>query len=172
MKTISILPLLVAATLVASPTRSHIVIAAASEPGARLVISGRVLDANGRGMPNVIIHAYHTDARGLYRADNQMYSDTLPPRLQGYLRTAADGSYEIETIRPAPYPNRSAPAHVHFELREPDGHRDYAILWFAGDPLLAPRDAAAHPHSVCTLTRTSDGVLHCTRNFYVGKEGE
>jgi len=172
MKTISILSLLIAAPLASSPTQSHIVIAAHSEPGQRLVITGHVVDANGRGVPNVIVRAYHTDAHGLYRSDHQMYGDTLPPRLQGYLRTGADGSYAIETIRPAPYPNRSAPAHVHFELREPGGHREYAILWFAGDPSLSARDAAAHPQAVCKPARTADGVLHCKRDFYVGREGE
>jgi len=87
MKTImtnAFLMLLLAVTLHASPKSSHIVIAGATEPGERLVVSGRVLDAEGRGVPNVIMRAYQTEA------------------LQGYLRTAADGSYAIETIRTVP----------------------------------------------------------------------
>ena|ERR1051326_5563762 len=174
MKTIlrnTFLTLLLAVALRASPKSSHIVIAGAGEPGQRLVVSGRVLDATGHGVPNVIMRAYHTDARGLYRADNQMYSDSAPPRLQGYLRTAADGSYIIETIRPAPYPNRSTPAHIHFELRPPNGPREYAILYFADDPLLTPAQRAKSPQAICRPV-AAKGILHCTRDFHLGKEGE
>jgi len=172
MKTIltnAFLTLLLAATLRASPKSSHIVIAGAGEPGQRLVVSGRVLDANGHGVPNVIMRAYHTDARGLYRADGRFYSDSAPPRLQGYLRTAADGSYVIETIRPAPYPNRSTPAHIHFELRSPNAQREYAILYFADDPLLTAAQRTKLPQAICHPL-ASNGVVHCTRDFHLGKE--
>jgi len=150
---------------------SRVVIAPPGEPGVRIVISGRVLDASGRPVPHVILRAYHTDARGLYRADARMYSDTLPPRLEGTLRTAGDGSYSIETIRPAPYPNRSTPAHIHFELRPPNGPRDYAILYFADDPLLTREQRTKQPQAICRLVPVK-GVLHCTRDFHLGKEGE
>ena len=149
---------------------SHLTIAGPNEPGQRLVVSGRVLDAGGRPVAGVTIRAYHTDARGLYRADDRMYSATAPPRLHGSLQTAADGSYVIETIKPAPYPNRTIPAHIHFGLRTPNGAEEGAILWFAGDPFLKREDAAKRPQAVCTLTRTPDGVLHCTRDFHLGKE--
>ena len=151
---------------------SHITIAPPNEPGQRLVVSGRVLDSSGHGVAGVGIRAYHTDARGLYRADDKMYSDSAPPRLQGFLRTAADGSYVIETIRPAPYPNRSLPAHIHIELRPPGGGHEYAIIYFADDALLTPTERAKNPRAVCMPTRTADRVLHCVRDFHLGKESE
>ena len=151
---------------------SHLLLAPPGEPGVRIVVSGRVLDASGRPVPHVDIRAYHTDARGLYRADGSMYSDTAPPRLRGSLRTADDGSYDIETIRPAPYPNRSQPAHIHFELRTPNGSRGYAILYFADDPLLTAAQRAKQPQAICRLAPGKKGVLHCTRDFHLGKEGE
>ncbi|HEY2904413.1 MAG TPA: hypothetical protein VGJ29_00830 [Vicinamibacterales bacterium] len=151
---------------------SRVVIAPPNEPGQRIIVSGRVLDASGRPVPHVGIRAYHTDARGLYRADGSMYSDTAPPRLQGTLRTADDGSYSIETIRPAPYPNRSQPAHIHFELRPPAGPHEYAILYFADDPLLSAAQRAKAPQAICRLTPAGKGVLRCTRDFHLGKEGE
>lgn len=150
---------------------SHLVIAPPTEPGQRIVVSGRVLDANGHGVPHVDIVAYHTDSRGLYRADGKMYSDTALPRLRGSLRTADDGSYDIQTIRPAPYPNRSTPAHIHFELRPPNGPHEYAILYFADDPLLSAAQRAKQPQAICRLVPVN-GVLHCTRDFHLGKEGE
>lgn len=151
---------------------SHVVIAPLTEPGQRIVVTGHVLDAAGRPVPHVIVVAYHTDSRGLYRADGSMYSDTAPPRLRGTLRTADDGSYSIETIRPAPYPNRSQPAHIHFELRPPNGNREYAILYFADDPLLTAAQRAKQPRAICRLTPAGKGVLRCTRDFHLGKEGE
>lgn len=150
---------------------SHLVIAPPGEPGVRIVVSGRVFDAQGRPVPHVDIRAYHTDARGLYRADNKMYSDSAPPRLQGTLRTDDNGAYDIETIRPAPYPSRTLPAHIHFELRPPNGPRDYAILYFADDPLLTPAQRAKTPQAICRLAPVK-GVLHCIRDFHLGKEGE
>ena len=149
---------------------SHLVSAPPGEPGVRIVVSGHVFDAAGRPVPHVVIRAYHTDARGLYRADNKMYSDTAPPRLQGSLRTDDNGSYDIETIRPAPYPNRSTPAHIHFELRPPNGPHEPAILYFADDPLLTAKERAK-PQTICRLV-PAKGVLHCTRDFHLGKEGE
>lgn len=161
--------LLFAIALFLSPANSHIKIAAATEPGQRIVVSGRVLDTSGHPVPNVIIRAYHTDARGLYRADNKMYSASAPPRLQGFLRTDANGAYEIDTIRPAPYPNRTIPAHIHFELRPPDGARESAILYFYDDPLLTSEQRAKQPQAICRLAPVN-GALRCTRDFHLGKE--
>lgn len=156
-------------TLLTFLSPSHLVIAPPGEPGVRIVVSGRVLDASGRPVPRVDIRAYHTDARGLYRADSKMYSDSAPPRLQGTLRTADDGSYVIETIRPAPYPSRTLPAHIHFELRPPNGPHEYAILYFADDPLLTAQQRAKLPQAICRLA-PSKGILRCTRDFHLGKE--
>ena len=97
----------------ASPSRMKI--AADNEPGQRLVITGHVLGADGKPR-RVELYAYHTDAKGLYRPDGSFKGE---PRLRGTLVTAADGSYEIDTIKPAPYPNRDIPAHIHVHLRGP-----------------------------------------------------
>jgi protocatechuate 3,4-dioxygenase beta subunit len=158
-------------TLMAFLSPSHLVIAPLTESGQRIVVSGRVLDANGRPVPHVIIRAYHTDARGLYRADGKMYSDSAPPRLQGTLRTDEHGSYDIATIRPAPYPSRTLPAHIHFELQPPNGPHEYAILYFADDPVLTAAQRAKQPQAICHLI-PGNGALHCTRDFHLGKEGE
>ena len=105
--------LLIASTAAASP--SHMKIAADNEPGQRMIITGRVFGTDGKPLGGVTIDAYHTDAKGLYRLDDHYPEE--PARLHGTLVTAADGSYEIDTIRPAPYPHRNIPAHIHFRLR-------------------------------------------------------
>jgi protocatechuate 3,4-dioxygenase beta subunit len=44
------------------------------------------------------MYAYHTDAHGIY---NEQKSLQVAPRLQGWLKTDADGRYEYRSIRPA-----------------------------------------------------------------------
>lgn len=89
-------------------------IAPETEPGQPLAISGTVYAPDGQTpAPGVIVYAYHTDANGLYRPDKRR---DLPPRLRGWARTDAHGRFEFRTIRPAPYPGREVPAHVHFQL--------------------------------------------------------
>ena len=117
-----ILALLFIPTLVyASPSRMKI--ASDSEPGQRLIITGHVFGPDGKPR-RVQLYAYHTDARGLYRPDGSFKGD---PRLRGTLLTAEDGSYEIDTIKPAPYPNRNIPAHIHMHLRWLDKDQEEEI---------------------------------------------
>src|SRR4051812_22825989 len=64
-------------------------IAPADEPGERLVIHGKVYEADGRTpAAGVVVYAYHTDAKGLYRADHYTADwKTRRPRLEAAVRT-------------------------------------------------------------------------------------
>jgi protocatechuate 3,4-dioxygenase beta subunit len=121
-------------------------IAPSTEPGQRLMLTGRVFGADGRPRAGVEMRVWHTDARGLYHAG----SGDAPPRLQGTTRTAADGSYAIDTIKPGLYPGATHGAHMHFSI---DGHPD--LILFDG-PKAIP------------LTRDAKGVLHGTHDFHLG----
>ena len=94
----------------ASPSRMKI--AADNEPGQRMIITGHVFGADGRPRAGLQMFAYHTDSRGEYNRDANGVA-----RLHGTLVTANDGSYEIYTIKPGPYPGGQVPAHVHLQLR-------------------------------------------------------
>ncbi|WP_162601744.1 hypothetical protein [Occallatibacter savannae] len=115
-------------------------IAPSIEPGAQLIITGKVFEADCHTLAaGVTVYSYHTDANGFYRFDHYMPDwQSRRPRLEGTVRTGADGMYEFQTIRPAPYPEHNNPAHVHFVLWWPDGHRQGDIAYFVGDPLLGP----------------------------------
>jgi protocatechuate 3,4-dioxygenase beta subunit len=149
---------------------SRIRIAPAGEPGERLVLTGRVVGADGAPRAGIEIDAYHTDAKGLYRPDGATPAwPERPPRLEGRLLTATDGTYEIETIKPGPYPGGGNPAHIHFHLRTHAVNQP-ETLWFEGDPQLTAeqirREAGLGTFSaIRPLSRDASGVLRVTRDF-------
>ncbi|HEX7831764.1 MAG TPA: hypothetical protein VF787_19065 [Thermoanaerobaculia bacterium] len=98
-------------------------IAPVNEPGTPLTIRGRVADAAGHAIRDAVVFAYHTDATGVYdRPGTPAHSW----RLYGWATTDARGTFVFETIRPAPYPNRNVPAHVHFTVVRSNGQRYFA----------------------------------------------
>lgn len=68
-------------------------------------------DAAGNSLANTLIYLYHTDNKGYY-------GEHKNPGLFGYVNTNAEGKIEVETIRPAGYPNSGAPQHIHFEIEK------------------------------------------------------
>jgi protocatechuate 3,4-dioxygenase beta subunit len=119
---------------------SHARIAQPGEPGLPLIIAGRLFGRDGRSpVPGVTVFAYHTDARGIY---DEPEKGAHSWRLKGWAMTDAEGRFEFETIRPAPYPNRMTPAHVHFSLEGPGLQRRWAGLQFDDDPLVPAEERA------------------------------
>jgi protocatechuate 3,4-dioxygenase beta subunit len=146
------------------------VIAGPDEPGERLVISGRVFAPDGETpLAGIIVYGYHTDATGHYTRTGSI----RPPALQGWAKTDADGRFEFRTIRPAAYPGRSIPAHVHFILWGAGYPRQWVDeLRFEGDPfvtssMLVEAASAGKFAAVRPLERGPDGTSLCTVNFRV-----
>jgi len=112
--------------------------------GQRIIVHGRVLDENGRGVSGVLLEFWQANAGGRYRHRNEGYLAPLDPNFGGCGRaiTAEDGSYRFRTIKPGPYPwpnnqNDWRPAHIHFSVF---GHgfaqRLVTQMYFEGDPLI------------------------------------
>jgi protocatechuate 3,4-dioxygenase beta subunit len=144
------------------------VISAASEPGELLVMSGTIYQPDGvTPAEGIALYVYHTDATGYYNERD----DAFHPRLRGWMRTGRDGKYEFRTIKPAPYPHRTTPAHIHAHVYGP-GYPEYSIddYWFAGDRFITPSERAkltgrgGFP-SIITLERDANGLLRGTRNI-------
>lgn len=115
--------------------------------GSRIIIAGRVLDDNGRAVPETLIEIWQCNAAGRYRHKNDTHDAPLDPNFSGAGRvlTDRDGNYRFVTIKPGAYPWRNhpnawRPAHIHFSLF---GHafvtRLVTQMYFPGDPLL-PHD--------------------------------
>jgi len=97
-------------------------------------VAGHVLDRNGRPVSGARVEIWQCDANGRYhdpRDDNPARADD---DFQGYgqTATAADGGYRFRTIRPVPYPGRTA--HIHFKISGQGIDELVTQLYVAGEP--------------------------------------
>ncbi|QUH02291.1 catechol 1,2-dioxygenase [Saccharopolyspora erythraea] len=116
------------------------------EPGTPLVWSGRVTSTDGSALGQASIELWHADAHGLY----SQFAPGIPEwNLRGTFSADSDGSFQITTVRPAPYqiPTDGAcgkliaaagwhawrPAHLHVKVSAPGHEQLTAQLYFLGD---------------------------------------
>jgi protocatechuate 3,4-dioxygenase beta subunit len=113
--------------------------------GERIIVHGRVLDEDGRGVPNTLLEIWQANACGRYIHVRDQHPAPLDPNFTGAGRTRSDesGYYRFVTIKPGAYPwgnhhNAWRPAHIHFSVF---GHafisRLVTQMYFPGDPLFA-----------------------------------
>ena len=87
------------------------------------------------------------------------------------MKTGADGRYEFRTIKPAPYPHRTTPAHIHAHVYGPDySERSIDDYWFEGDPFINAKELARMKDmgeipAIVALKRDGDGVLRGVRDI-------
>jgi protocatechuate 3,4-dioxygenase beta subunit len=114
------------------------------EPGEPLVVTAQVVDRDGTAVRDALVYVYHTSSRGWY-SDRAAHvaapeGDRQHARLFGYLRTDADGRFELRTVRPGGYPGSDLPAHIHVEVH-PKGEGAASLvteILFDDDPRLTP----------------------------------
>ena len=121
-------------------TRQH-----EGEPlGERIVVSGRVLDEDGRPVADTLLEVWQANAAGRYVHVVDQHDAPLDPNFTGAGRVVTDseGRYSFTTIKPGAYPWRNhpnawRPAHIHFSLFGPSFlSRLVTQMYFPGDPLL------------------------------------
>jgi protocatechuate 3,4-dioxygenase beta subunit len=111
--------------------------------GERIIVSGRVLDSDGRPVPHTLVELWQANAAGRYRHSGDRHPAPLDPNFSGVGRclTDADGNYKFITIKPGAYPWRNhdnawRPAHLHFSLfGQAFTQRLITQMYFPGDPL-------------------------------------
>lgn len=122
-------------------TRQH-----ADEPrGERIIVTGRVLDSNGRPVPQALIEIWQANAAGRYAHVKDQHPAPLDPNFTGAGRMLTDenGVYRFVTIKPGAYPwfnhyNAWRPAHIHFSVfGRAFLSRLVTQMYFPGDPLFA-----------------------------------
>jgi len=141
-------------------------IASQEEPGTRLHLSGILVDKSNQPIAGALIYAYHTDATGTYRKEgNETSNGNRHGTLRGWLKTGNDGTFTIDTIQPAPYPDHTEPAHIHITVK-PKGQPEIPVhpLWFKGDPRLTQEmeeaiQLPANCTPILTLIPSEEGGL-------------
>jgi protocatechuate 3,4-dioxygenase beta subunit len=112
--------------------------------GERIVVSGRVLDENGRPVQNALVEIWQANSAGRYPHRVDQHDAPADPNFTGCGRALTDrqGRYRFVTIRPGEYPWRNhynawRPAHIHFSLfGQAFVQRLVTQMYFPGDPLL------------------------------------
>ncbi len=130
---------------VVGPNDNDLTKQGSGEPlGERIIVSGRVLDENGRAVPNTLIEIWQANAAGRYQHKNDQHEAPLDPNFIGCGRVLTDneGRYRFTSIKPGAYPWRNhynawRPAHIHFSLFGPAFlTRLVTQMYFPGDPLM------------------------------------
>jgi len=121
-------------------TRQH-----EGEPlGERIILSGRVLDTEGKPLRDTLVEIWQANAAGRYAHRTDRWPAPLDPNFSGAGRCVTDeeGRYRFTTIKPGAYPwgnaeNAWRPAHIHFSLLgRAFVQRLVTQMYFRGDGLL------------------------------------
>ena len=112
--------------------------------GERIVVTGRILDGNGKPVPHTLVEIWQANSAGRYPHRRDTHNAPIDPNFFGAGRTITDaqGRYRFVTIKPGEYPWRNhynawRPAHIHFSVFGPSFMtRLVTQMYFPGDPLL------------------------------------
>lgn len=122
-------------------TRQH-----AGEPlGERIIVTGRVLDGDGRPVRSTLVEIWQANAAGRYAHEVDRHPAPLDSNFTGAGRCLTDdeGRYRFVTVKPGAYPwgnheNAWRPAHIHFSVFGwAFTSRLVTQMYFPGDPLFA-----------------------------------
>lgn len=114
-----------------------------NEEGMRMKLTGTVYQEDGKTpAEDVIVYVYHTNQDGIYPTrGNEKGWARRHGYLRGWTRTDENGHYTFYTLKPAAYPSRSEPAHIHYTILEPDGKYYWlGSAHFRGDSLLTKKE--------------------------------
>lgn len=112
----------------------------------RFLVTGQVLSAQCKPVPNALLDFWHSDEEGAY--DNRGF------RYRGHQHADSQGRFRLETIVPAEYPGRTR--HIHVKVQAPGRRVLTTQLYFAGDPGNA-RDFLYRPELVMKAPKPGEG---------------
>jgi protocatechuate 3,4-dioxygenase beta subunit len=121
-------------------TRQH-----TGEPlGERIIVTGRVVDGDGRPVPHTLVEVWQANAAGRYLDPVDDHPAPLDPNFTGAGRCLTDdeGRYRFVSVKPGAYPWRNhinawRPAHIHFSLFGSTlASRLVTQMYFPGDQLI------------------------------------
>jgi protocatechuate 3,4-dioxygenase, beta subunit len=86
-----------------------------NDKGPRMLVTGTIYKPDGKTpASDVILYVYHTNQEGIYpkRGGERDWSQRHG-YIRGWIKTGKDGRYSFYTLRPAAYPGREIPEHIH-----------------------------------------------------------
>src|SRR5947207_7956000 len=97
-------------------------------------LSGRILDARGEPIRNALVEIWQVDNKGVYLHSKDTHA-ARDKNFQGFGRflTGSTGEYYFRTIKPVPYPGRTA--HIHFALKMKGREKWTTQCYIKGEPL-------------------------------------
>ncbi len=150
-----------------------------NEDGPKIEISGVIYKSDGiTPAPGVVLYYYHTDQKGYYpKKGDETGWGTRHGYLRGWLRTNEKGEYKFYTLRPAPYPNATFPAHIHCILKEPDKNEYWIDDYVFDDDKFVDEKYRKNSGDRCgngivTLTKNESGIYTGKRDLVLGKNIE
>ena len=141
----------------------------------QLKISRTVFEMDGKTpAKDVIVYIYHTNRQGIYQTKgNETGWAKRHGFIRGWIRTGKDGKYTFYTFRPATYPDRTEPEHIHVTVKESDKNEYYIDEYlFDDDTLLTQpkRDRLENrAGSGIVKPRLVNGMLIVERDLFLGK---
>ncbi|MEO8505508.1 MAG: hypothetical protein ABI609_16555 [Acidobacteriota bacterium] len=147
-----------------------------NEPGIPMLVTGTVVDSQGKPRNGVVVYAYQTNNMGIYPTSDKTLGQAAHRHglLRAWALTDAQGRYAFDTIRPAGYPNTDLPAHIHMHVLE-RGCSTYYIddIMFKDDPRLTQdkirKLTLGRGGNGIGLPRLHQGVWSITRDIELGK---
>ncbi|MEH6434440.1 protocatechuate 3,4-dioxygenase subunit beta [Massilia sp. DD77] len=111
--------------------------------GEKIVLTGRVLDEDGKPVRNSLVEVWQANSAGRYWHKKDQHAAPLDPNFYGLgkMLTDEEGRYRFVTIKPGPYPwgnhdKAWRPAHIHFSLfGNVYAQRLVTQMYFPNDPL-------------------------------------
>lgn len=133
--------------------------------GEVIEVTGRVLDRMGNPVRGAVLELWQANAAGRYAHPDDISTMPLDPDFQGYasIRTGADGSWQLRTIKPGSYDSpigRRSP-HIHFDAK---GQRGRTIL-----QMYFPEDAPANASDALYKDLGTDAFTSVAQRLEAGK---
>jgi protocatechuate 3,4-dioxygenase alpha subunit len=116
-------------------------LAGTSASGTRIAVAGRVLDGNGKPVPDAMIEIWQANTSGKYACPADTQNKPLDPQFRGYGRVATDqnGRFAFTTIKPGSVPgpeNSTQAPHLMVSIfMRGLLNRLVSRIYFPGDPL-------------------------------------
>lgn len=140
----------------------------------KLKIKGRVFRQDETTpAAGVILYIYHTNREGIYpKKGDEVGMGKRHGYIRGWVKTNQNGEYEFYTFRPASYPNRREPEHIHLTVKETDKNEYYLEDYlFEDDSLLTTEKRSKLRNrggSGVVMPEMRNGILTIERDIILG----